>query len=130
MTDLTVNDSAVIPRDAAQDAAMNRRVERAIFRRACGYKVSLRKTYKVKRVEYDPVTGKKVAEVEALETGMDQVHVPADLRAGAYWLNNRDPRHWRDHPDEPAEGGEASEGGVVEIAAVAFPEAPPTEEVL
>ena len=134
MTDLTAYDGGATTRDgerdATRDAAMNRRVENAIFRRACGYKVSLRKTYKVKRVEYDPTTGKKLAEVETLETGVDQVHVPADLRAGAYWLNNRDPHHWRDHPDEPTEGGDTPEGGVVEISTVTASEDPPAGEAV
>ena len=47
------------PEAGAQDAARSRRVEDAIYRRARGYKVTVRKTYKVKRVEYDPETGKK-----------------------------------------------------------------------
>ena len=42
------------PEAGAQDAARSRRVEDAIYRRARGYKVTVRKTYKVKRVEYDP----------------------------------------------------------------------------
>ena len=50
------------PEAGAQDAARSRRVEDAIYRRARGYKVTVRKTYKVKRVEYDPETGKKTGE--------------------------------------------------------------------
>ena len=69
------------PEAGAQDAARSRRVEDAIYRRARGYKVTVRKTYKVKRVEYDPETGKKTCEREELQTGMDEVVVPADVRA-------------------------------------------------
>lgn len=115
-------------RDVKRDSKSNRRVEEAICRRACGYEVELKKTYKVKRVEYDPNTGKKVAEVESLEVGTDEIHVPADLRAGAYWLNNRDPLHWKDHPDE-GPSDEVGEGGVVEISAIGTPETPPEEDV-
>lgn len=115
-------------RDMPRDKRHNRRVENAICRRACGYKVALKKTYKVKRVEYDPTTGKKVAEVESLEVGTDEVHVPADLRAGAYWLNNRDPIHWKDHPEEGT-SEDTESGGVVEITAVGEPEQPPAEDV-
>ncbi len=124
-------------RDPATDAKQSRRVENAIARRACGYKVALKKTYKLKRVEYDPETGKKVAEVETLVPGTEEVHVPGDLRAGAYWLNNRDPLHWKEDPSAWIEGEEetddvdkgADSGGVVEIAAVALPESPPLEDV-
>ena len=86
------------PEAGAQDAARSRRVEDAIYRRARGYKVTVRKTYKVKRVEYDPETGKKTCEREELQTGMDEVVVPADVRACAYWLVNRAPARWQEHP--------------------------------
>lgn len=82
----------------AQDAARSRRVEDAIYRRARGYKVAVRKTYKVKRVEYDPDTGRKTCEHEELQAGTDEVVVPADVRACAYWLVNRAPTRWREHP--------------------------------
>ena len=49
------------PEAGAQDAARSRRVEDAIYRRARGYKVTVRKTYKVKRVEYDPETDPSIA---------------------------------------------------------------------
>lgn len=124
-----------LSRDPAADVRQNSRVERALVRRACGYKVALRKTFKVKRVEYDPDTGKKVAEVETLVPGTDEVHVPADLRASAYWLNNRDPQHWKEDPaaearaadDLPEEDVISTSGGVVEIAAVAPPDAFPED---
>ncbi len=122
------------PRDPTEDATQNRRVERALVRRACGYKVALKKTHKLKRVEYDPGTGKKVAEVETLVPGTDEVHVPGDLRASTYWLNNRDPLHWREDPsaddaDAPSTAGkDPTTGGVVEIAAVFSPDPPPAKE--
>lgn len=98
-----------------RDAKMCKRVEDAICRRASGYKVALKKTYKVKRVEYDPETGKKTCEREELVVGVDEVHVPADMRAGTYWLNNRDPDRWREHPD----GDDGNEPvGLVEIPSV------------
>ncbi len=95
-----------------RDVTRCRLVEDAIYKRARGYKVAVRKTYKVKRVEYDPETGKKTSEREELESGLDEVVVPADVRAGAYWLVNRDPARWREHP-RPAETGE--EGGRVDF---------------
>ena len=101
------------PREG-KDAVRCRRVEDALYRRACGYKVKLKKSFKVKVVEFDPDTGKKVGEREDLKDGFEEVHIPADVRVCAYYLNNRDPSRWREHPKE--EGEEALNG------VVAFPE--------
>lgn len=104
-----------VPRLAdAQDAARSRRVEDAIYRRARGYKVAVRKTYKVKRVEYDPDTGRKTCEREELQAGTDEVVVPADVRACAYWLVNRAPTRWREHP-EPDSAGDGEGNGTVDF---------------
>ena len=96
-----------------KDAARCRRVEDALYRRACGYKVKLKKSFKIKVVEYDPDTGKKVREGEDLKDGFEEVHIPADVRVCAYYLNNRDPARWQEHPKE-------EESGVVGM--VEFPE--------
>ncbi len=102
-----------VEQQRAEDMARCRSVEDALFRRACGYEIPLRKTYKVKCTEYDSVTGKKLSEREELQTGIEEEHVPADVRVGAYYLNNRAPARWREHPELP---GEALDG------AVEFPE--------
>lgn len=109
------------------DEARCRRVEDAMYRRARGYKVAVRKTYKVKRVEYDPDTGKKTLEREELQTGLDEVVVPADVRAGAYWLVNRSPSRWREHP-RPKDGDEVDVGGEVDFPPLDPPDEPPMEE--
>lgn len=96
---------------AAQDATRCKRVEDALYRRACGYKVKLKKSYKVKTVEYDRDTGKKLEEREDLRAGFEEVHIPADVRVCAYYLNNRDPVRWQEHPKE--DSGEMA-CGVVE----------------
>lgn len=103
---------------ARQDGRRCKRVEDALFRRACGYKVKLKKTFKLKRVDYDPDTGKKLTEREVLEAGFEEVHIPADVRVCAYYLNNRDPARWREHP---ASEGELPLGGAVDF--------PPMEEL-
>lgn len=97
---------------AADDARRSRRVEESIYKRARGYKVAVKKTYKVKRVEYDPDTGKKTLEREELETGIDEVHIPADVRAGEYWLKNRSPERWSDHQNAP-DTDEDSGAGII-----------------
>lgn len=108
----------------AEDKARCRAVEDALFRRACGYEVPLRKIYKVKRTEYDSVTGKKIYEREELETGIEEEHVPADVRVGAYYLNNRDPSRWREHPEAFSEVSE----GVVEFPGMEKTTTPPPRE--
>lgn len=105
-----------------QDAIRCKKVEDALYRRACGYKVRLKKSFKVKRVDYDADTGKKLSEREELEAGFEEVHIPADVRVGAYYLNNRDPARWREHPKEE----EDLSGGVV--AYPAMTEIDPKEE--
>ena len=115
------NTAASDPR-AAQDARRCRQVEDALYRRARGYKVLVKKTYKVKRVEYDPDTGKKISEREELETGVDEVHVPADVRVVAYYLNNRDPARWREHPKEEGEEDAVYEGAVAYPPMAELPE--------
>ena len=101
------------PSDSAakQDASRCKRVEDALYRRACGYKVKLKKSYKVKTVEYDRDTGKKLEEREDLRDGFEEVHIPADVRVCAYYLNNRSPARGREHP---AEAEERLLGGVVD----------------
>ena len=99
----------------ARDAARCRRVENALYRRACGYKVKLKKSYKVKTVEYDHDTGKKLCEREDLKDGFEEVHIPADVRVCAYYLNNRDPARWREHPAAEEE----IMGGVVDFPPMA-----------
>jgi hypothetical protein len=61
----------------------------ALHRKAVGYTAPVKKTYKLKRVEYDPDSGKKLSEYEELQTGIDEAHVPADTRAEIFWLQNR-----------------------------------------
>lgn len=97
----------------AKDKARCGRVEDALYRRARGYNVKLRKSFKIKVVEYDPETGKKVREGEDLKDGFEEVHIPADVRVCAYYLNNRDPARWREHPKEEESGA---------VGMVEFPE--------
>lgn len=117
-TDPSPNPAA---RQEAEDVARSGRVEDAIYKRARGYKVSVRKTYKVKRVEYDPQTGKKTCEREELQAGTDEVVVPADVRACAYWLVNRSPARWQEHPASEA-AVEAALGGTVELPPLKEPD--------
>ena len=70
------------------------RVISALYKKATGFNVELRTTYKLKRVEFDPDTGKKLCEYEELATGIDETYVPADLSAEKFWLENRQGEKW------------------------------------
>lgn len=74
----------------------DREVENALFNKATGYTVKLKKPMKVRHVEYDEVSGRKVAEYEWIEYIEEEVHVPADTTAQIFWLKNRKPNEWRD----------------------------------
>lgn len=74
----------------------DREVENALFNKATGYTVKLKKPMKVRYVEYDEVSGRKVAEYERIEYIEEEVHVPADTTAQIFWLKNRKPNEWRD----------------------------------
>ncbi len=113
----TKTDPSAKTKKVTRDSRLCKRVEDAICRRAEGYQVELRKTLKVKRVDYDPDTGKKTCEREELLPGVEEIHVPGDVRAAAYFLNNRDPERWCEHPNTSEDDGELA--GIVEIPAVA-----------
>ena len=74
----------------------DREVENALFNKATGYTVKLKKPMKVRHVEYDEVSGRKVAEYDRIEYIEEEVHVPADTTAQIFWLKNRKPNEWRD----------------------------------
>ena len=89
-------------------------VVEALYKKATGYNVRTNKTHKLKCVDFDPVTGKKVKEYESLAVGVDESYVPPDLKAEIFWLKNRQPCRWKEkelHVDD----GEDGDGGVVEI---------------
>ncbi len=86
----------------------------ALYKKATGYSVTVNKTYKLKRVDYDPDTGKKIREYEELQTGADDNYIPADVRAMSYWLKNRQPSKWSDKPD--ASGGEPAAAIEIPVA--------------
>ena len=74
----------------------DREVENALFKKARGYTVQVKKPMKVRHVEYDEVSGRKAAEYERIEYIEEEVHVPADTTAQIFWLKNRKSNEWRD----------------------------------
>ena len=86
-------------------------VVEAVYKRAVGYNVLTKKTHKLKHIDFDPVTGKKIREYEELAVADDEDYIPPDLRASIFWLKNRQPERW----SEKGIGVEMSEGGIVEL---------------
>lgn len=76
-------------------------VENAMHDLCLGYTAKVRKTFKLRHVEYDDL-GHKVREWETLETGIDEVHVPANVNAQKFWLANRRPDVWRERREAEA----------------------------
>lgn len=81
--------------EGADDA--NGAVVNALHRRALGYTAKVRKVFKIKKPVIED--GRKIAEEEVLETGEEDVHVPADTKAIIFWLTNRIPELWKSSPD-------------------------------
>ena len=71
-------------------------VENSLLKKCFGYNVPVKKTFKLKRTEYDSETGKKIKEYEELVEGYDEVHIPADTTSQIFWLKNRKPKQWKD----------------------------------
>lgn len=69
-------------------------VENELFERAKSKTVQLTEEVKVRQVEYDPVSGRKIREIEDVAPLVKEVYVPADVRAQIYFLNNRRPEDW------------------------------------
>lgn len=73
------------------------KIESAMFNSAIGYTRLAKKYYKVKRVEYDPVTGKKLFEGEDIVEKIEEIYYPPDNTAGIFLLKN-----WGGYTNEPA----------------------------
>lgn len=83
---------------AGEDAYLA--VEDALLRLACGYKMEVVKHFKEVRREFDPMTGKKVAEVETAVPKVDEVYVQPSVTAAVYWLGERKPAALETADDE------------------------------
>lgn len=88
-------------------------VIKALHKKATGFNVGVKKNYKLKRIDFDPDTGKKIREYEELATGVEETYVPADLNAEKFWLKNRQSDSWLEQGDRLSQ--EEADGGIVEI---------------
>lgn len=90
-------------------------VENALYLKCIGHKVQLKKTFKVKKIEYNDA-GKKIKEEEKLETGEDEVYIPPDTKAIIFWLTNRMREDWKERQNTQMEQEETEESGVIMLA--------------
>ena len=79
-----------------KDIAVSK-IEDSMFNAAIGYTRLVKKYYKVKHIEYDPVTGKKILETEDIVEREEEVFYPPDNTAGIFLLKN-----WGGYMNEPA----------------------------
>lgn len=77
----------------------DRIVENALYKSATGYTMTVKKPVKVKDIEYDPETGRKISERERYVAVEEEIHVPAQVTAQIFWLKNRKPEKWREKHD-------------------------------
>ena len=83
-------------------------VETSLYKKTQGFKVTVKKTFKCKTIEYDS-SGKKKKEEEKLEVGEDEIYVQPDTVAIIFWLKNRMPDKWKDKRYEVEALGDDSE---------------------
>lgn len=69
-------------------------IENALFQRAKGGFFTVEKPVKLRRRQYDPVTGKCVKEEEYIHVADEEIYVPPDTKAAIFWLSNRAPERW------------------------------------
>ena len=88
--------------------------ENSLFKRANGYTIDLKKPIKVRVVDYDPKTQRKIREREEVQEAIEQHHIPADTQALIFYLTNVAPEDWKRNPVEENYGDEdTSTTGVI-----------------
>ena len=85
------------------DARACEEVEQTLFRRATGYTLPVKKAMKVKTVQYDETTGRRISETEEIVEAIEEQHVPGDVGAIRFYLTNRAPERWKNRVE--MEGG-------------------------
>ena len=78
---------------------VDREVENALFKSAIGFMQKIRKPVRIREVEYDPKTGKKIKELEKWVQVEEEVYIAPQVTAQIFWLKNRKPDQWREKND-------------------------------
>ena len=69
----------------------DRLIENSLYKKAIGFYAREQKAFKVKTVEYDEATGRKIKEFEELKTAEEVHYFEPDIKAIIFWLKNRKP---------------------------------------
>lgn len=83
-------------------APVDYEVENALYKRATGYKVTLKKPIKVQTKT--KIVGKGETSEEHIEYADVEEYIPPDTTAQIFWLKNRKPKQWRDKVEQPQSG--------------------------
>ena len=78
---------------------VDRIVENALYKSAIGFMQKIKKPVRIKEVEYDPKTGKKVRESEKWVLVEEEIYIAPHVTAQIFWLKNRKPDQWREKND-------------------------------
>ena len=97
--------------------ALDERVENAFFDMCTGFHVKVKKTFKLKRKEFNE-NGKVIAEYEELVEAEDEEYVPPSVAAQKFYLCNRMPDRYRPENAVLLPGDDEGITGVVEMPAV------------
>ena len=77
-------------------AVVDVEVENALYKKATGFSVKIKKPQKVHRVKYDPITNKKSEEYDEYIDVEEEQYTPPDVKAQIFWLTNRKPETWKE----------------------------------
>lgn len=78
---------------------VDREVENALFKSAIGFMKKIKKPVKIREVEYDAKTGKKIRELEKWVQVEEEIYIAPQVTAQIFWLKNRKPDQWREKND-------------------------------
>ena len=87
-------------------APVDYHVENALYKKATGYTITLKKPMKVKTKKQ--ITGKGEITEERIEYVDEEVYIAPDTTAQIFWLKNRRPDKWRDKVEQ-VQGGQTNE---------------------
>ncbi|MBD5543776.1 MAG: transposase [Lachnospiraceae bacterium] len=88
-------------------------VENALYKNAVGFKETVKKPIKVKRVDYE--NGKRLKEYEEVVEAEEEIFVPPNTVAQIFWLKNRKPAEWKDKREEIEQEQEEKETVRIEL---------------
>ena len=78
---------------------VDREVENALFKSAIGFMQKVQKPVRIREVEYDPKSGKKIRESEKWVQVEEEIYIQPQVTAQIFWLKNRKPDEWREKND-------------------------------